>query len=473
MSSSSSSVASSSSSVVPSSSRVSSSSSRVSSSSYSIALSSRTTSSASTPSASCVAQGLSTYTAQEDGSEFLVLCNQGFQDLFLPGSPIQLLNNNFQACTEQCAAAGTSCAGAAFGTFGGSRQQCYLYSKMLSTDAPAYPIVAAVRTSSSDGALSRRQILQNGGFDGTLTPWTSGQAASGSNFTVDSNTALVRLSLATRAANTGADVEDSIRLQQQISDPVEANTAYFTSLDITVEPVQASGNQVSCFITLRSAEGDTYVSRTLGDTAGPRTVYGSGTVQESGIQVMLINALCTGSRDVVVRFDNVAFSAFEPDGSGQGCDTSLLTNGNFDSELPPWTTSQADTSKSASWSVSGGQAIVRWAANTGMNDAPANLAQSIAMPANQLYRITAQLVFTIASGSCSVGFGTEIETLYFVGQIDRTQTLPVTFDGTSEIQASRSIISITCYSPTGGINSVGIDSVALVMNPGAECPAAG
>jgi hypothetical protein len=108
-----------------------------------------------------------------------------------------------------------------------------------------------------------------------------------------------------------------------------------------------------------------------------------------------------------------------------------------------------------------------------MNDAPANLAQSIAMPANQLYRITAQLVFTIASGSCSVGFGTEIETLYFVGQIDRTQTLPVTFDGTSEIQASRSIISITCYSPTGGINSVGIDSVALVMNPGAECPAAG
>jgi hypothetical protein len=103
----------------------------------------------------------------------------------LPGSPISLMNNNFEACTEQCAAAGTSCAGVTFGSFGGSQQLCYLYSRMLASEAPEYPIVAAVRTSNSDGAPGRRQILQNSGFDGTLVPWMSGRTASGSEFTIE------------------------------------------------------------------------------------------------------------------------------------------------------------------------------------------------------------------------------------------------------------------------------------------------
>jgi len=421
---------------------------------------------------------MSTYTAQEDGSEFFVLCNHGFQDLYLPGSPIQLMNNNFQACTEQCAAAGTACAGATFGFFGGSQQECYLYSKMLSAEAAAYPIVAAVRTSSSDGATGRRQVLQNGAFDGTLPPWISGQTSGGSQFMVDNNAATVRMSLATRAANAGTTADDSIILQQEISDTVGANVGYYTSLDVTIAPIlsgppkkrQASNNQVNCFVRLRSAAGDTFVTLPLGDTAGPRTLHGSGTTQEAGIQTILINVDCSGTLDVAVTFDNINFSAFEPDGSGSSCDTSLLTNGNFDSELTPWTLSQG-SSTSASVSVSGGQAIVRFAANTGMNDAPARLTQSIAMPGQDTpYRITAQLIFTIASGSCSVGFATEIETLYFTGQISQSQTLPVSFDDLSEIQASRFALSISCYSPSGGINSVGIDSVALVMNPSEECP---
>jgi hypothetical protein len=395
----------------------------------------------------------------------------------LPGSPISLMNNNFEACTEQCAAAGTSCAGVTFGSFGGSQQLCYLYTRMLATsEAPEYPIVAAVRTSNSDGALSRRQILQNGGFDGTLTPWTSGQTANGAEFRTVDNTAYVRMTL----ANAGADVEDTIVLQQQISDPVGANSAYFTSMDITVEPIftgpaprkrQSSESQVTCSITLRSAEGDTYVSQTLDDTEGPKTVYGSGTVQEAGIQIILINAVCSGSRNVVIRFDNVNFSALEAEISEPGCDTSLLKNGDFDSELAPWTASQGSFN-SASVAVSGGRAVVTWSRNAGAEDDIVRITQSsVAMPGeNQPYRIIAQLIITIASGFCEVGFENELERLYFTGRIEGSQTLSVTYDGFSEVPSSQFAVTVKCYSPDGGINSVGIDSVALVMNPGAECP---
>jgi hypothetical protein len=413
---------------------------------------------------------MSTYTSEQDGSEFLVLCNKGFQALYLPGSPIQLMNNNFEACTEQCAATGTSCAGATFG--GTDQQECYLYYKMLASDAPAYQIVAAVRMSSSDGAPGRRQILQNSGFDGTLTPWTSEPIASGPQFTIVDNTATVRMSLA-----SGANVGEPARLQQQISIPVGANTAYFTSMDITIEPDltgpvprkrQASGGQVSCDVNVQSLGGDYYVAEVLGDTKGPKTIYGSGTTQEAGIQTMVISVVCRGSLDVVVRFDNLAFSVFEPVSSEPGCETSLLTNGNFDSELSPWTFSQ-DASTSASVAVSGGQAVVRFGATTGVNDAPARLTQNITMPVNQAYRITAQLVFTIASSSCSVVFANDLEGLANTDQTNRSQTIPFTFNSASDIQATMFTIAVSCGSPGSGINSVGIDSVALVLNPGAEC----
>jgi len=433
--------------------------------------SSSITSSYSTPSASCVAEDKSGYTSQEDGSEFIVLCNQGFQELHLAGSPIQLMNNNLEACTEQCAAAGTACAGVTFGFFGGEQQQCYLYTRMLASEAPAYPIVAAVRTSNFEGALGRRRILRNGGFDGALSPWTSGQTASGSEFTIKNNAANVVMLLTTRAANNGAAVVDSVTLEQQISDPADANVGYYTSLDITV----TSDRPVECQINVRSvSSGESFFGLFVRNTVGPRTVYGSGTTQLPDVSTILMNVDCNGTRDVEVQLDNLGFWSFEPDNSGSGCDTSLLTNGNFDSSLSPWIPAQGGTSTSATWSVSDGQVIVRWAANTGINDAPATLTQSIDMPGSDTpYRITADLVFTIASGSCSVGFGTEIETLYFNGQTAQSGRVPITYDGISEIQARQFVISITCYSPTGGINSVGIDSIELVMNPGADCPASG
>jgi hypothetical protein len=316
-----------------------------------------------------------------------------------------------------------------------------------------------------------------GRFDGTLAPWTSEPVASGPQFTIADNTATVRMSLAARAASSGTNVEEFAELQQQISNPVGANTAYFTSMDITIEPDltgpvprkrQASGGQVSCGVSVQSLGGDYYVNEVLGDTTGPKTIYGSGITQEAGIQTMLIIVVCRGSLDVVVRFDNLAFSGFEPVSSEPGCETSLLTNRNFDSELSPWTFSQG-ASTSASVAVSGGQAVVRFGATTGVSDAPARLTQEITMPANQAYRITAQLVFTIASSSCSVVFRNDLESLANTDQIGRSQTLPFTFNSASDIQATMFTIAVSCGSPGNGINSVGIDSVALVLNPGAEC----
>lgn len=339
---------------------------------------------------------------------------------------------------------------------------------MLASDAPAYQIVAAVRTTSSEGVPGRRQILRNGGFDGTLSPWISSQTESGSEFTINDDSASVVMSLASGKRALARRALGSIILQQEIIDPAEANLGYYTSLDITV----TSDSPVECQLFVRSVSGggDTYVKLIIPNTGGPMTIYGSGTTQVPGVSTILINVDCVGENDVEIQLDNLSFWSFEKDSSGPSCDTSLLTNGDFDDSLSPWIPSQDGTSASASWSVSDGQAIVLWAANAGLTDSPARLTQSAVIPANLDYRITAQLVFNIASGSCSVVFGTNIERLDNTGQITQSGRRPISYDGFSDVQSSQFYVAVSCYSPAGDANNVGIDSVALVLNPGAKCP---
>ena len=95
------------------------------------------------------------------------------------------------------------------------------------------------------------------------------------------------------------------------------------------------------------------------------------------------------------------------------------------------------------------------------------------MPVKQVYRITAQLVFTIASSSCSVVFANDLEGLANTDQINRSQTTPFVYNDVYDIQATNFTISVSCGSPNGGVNSVGIDSVALILNPDEECPTTG
>jgi hypothetical protein len=376
------------------------------------------------------------------------------------------MNPTLQACTEQCAAQGTQCAGVTFGTFGGSDLQCYLHSKMLASEAPSYPIVAAVRTSNEQGPNVRRDIVDNGGFEGSLSPWTSTSSTSGNQFTVDENAAAARIPSG-----------ESISLSQEIPEPAVGNAAYFFSIDIRISAStppprmrRQATSPVSCQINLQNGLGDTFYGQILGVADGVRTMYGSGTIQQGGISDLVINAQCSGTSDGMVSLDNVFFYVFLTTGdSNPPCSTgaSILQNGGFDTAFPPWTTSQG-SSTSASFSVSGGQANVQYVAGASTDDNPALISQSASIPADTSYKITAGLYLTIsAQGSCAVNFANEFESLYTTGQITTSQRLPVDFDGISDIASSTFAISISCSGP--GVNRVGIDTVGLVVNSGQEC----
>lgn len=413
-----------------------------------------------------MAEDGSTYEAA-DTSQFLILCNRGFEALYLQGSPIQLMIPTLQACTEQCAAQGTQCAGATFGTFGGSDLQCYLYSKMLPSDAPSYPIIAAVRTSNEQGPNVRRDIVSNGGFDEGLSPWTSTLTSTGNQFTVLDHAAVVRLASG-----------DSISLSEQVAEPAVGNAAYFFSMDISISarnPLprwkrQDSTSPVSCQINLQNGLGDTFNGQVLGVADGVRTTYGSGTIQQGGISEIIINVQCSGTSDGVVSLDNIFFYVFLTTGdSNSPCSTgsSILQNGGFDTAFPPWTTSQG-SSTSATFSVSGGQAIVAYAAGASPDDDQAQISQSASIPIDTSYKITADLYITVTSqGSCAVNFVNEFESLYNTGQITTSQNLTVDFDGFSDITSSKFAISISCSGPD--VNRVGIDTVGLIVNSGQAC----
>lgn len=366
---------------------------------------------------------------------------------------------------EQCAGQGTECAGA---TFGGPNQECYLYSKMLAADAPAYPIMAAVRTSNEEGVLNRREILVNGAFDGSLSPWTSGTGNAENQFSANGNAAIVVV-----------PPGDSNTLSQEIEQPAVGNAAYYFFMDVNVgasappprRKRQAQNSPVSCQIDVQNAIGDLFYRQILGvTTAGVNTVYGSGTIRQGGVLNLVVNVQCSGTVNSVIRLDNISFFVFQPTGgSDPNCssDTSILQNGGFDTAFPPWTTSQG-SSTSAQFSVSGGQALVNYVANANTNDDLARIAQSATIPTDTSYLITADLFFTIgAGGSCDVGFGNEFEVLYPTGQITTSQALPIRYDGVSDIASSQFAITISCSGPN--VSRVSIDNVALILNPGQSC----
>jgi hypothetical protein len=332
---------------------------------------------------------------------------------------------------------------------------------MLASEAPSYSIVAAVRISNEQGRDARRDIVENGGFGESLSPWTTSSTSTGNQFTVVD-------SAASALIPSGA----LLSLSQEIPEPAVGNAAYFFSVDIrisaSIQPPrlkrQASTSPVDCQINLQNGLGDTFYSQVLGVADGARTMYGSGTIQQGGISDLVINVQCTGTSDSVVSFDNVLFYVFLTTGdSNPPCSTgtSILQNGGFDTAFPPWTTSQG-ISTSAGFSVSGGQANVEFAAGASAEDDEARIAQSADIPSDTSYKITADLYISITpQGSCAVNFRNEFESLYTTGQITTSQRLPVDFDGISDIASSVFAVTISCSGP--GINRVGIDTVGLIV----------
>ena len=338
---------------------------------------------------------------------------------------------------------------------------------MLPAATPSYPIVAAVRTSNEQGPDVRRNIVQNGGFDGSLSPWTSGSTNTGNQFTIVDG-------VATAIVPSG----DSITLSQEIPQPSVGNDAYFFSMDIrttaSTPPARAkrqtSTSPVSCQINLQNTLGDTFYSQILDVADGFTTMYGSGTIQHAGSSNLVINAQCSGTSDGDVFFDNIFFYVFQASSdSNPDCSSgnSILQNGDFDNSLPPWDVFQG-SSTSASFSVSGGQANIQFTAGASPDDDEAQLKQPADIPNNTGYTITANLYITLTSqGSCLLEFRNEFESLYSTGQISTSQQLPISVDGTSDIASSVFAITLSCSGP--GVNRVGINTVSLVLKSGQNC----
>lgn len=334
---------------------------------------------------------------------------------------------------------------------------------MLTADVPSYPIVAVVRMSSAEGLDNRREIVENGGFDGTLAPWTSGNGStSGNQFTVTDN-------VATCVVPPG----DSNTLSQEIPQPAVGNAGYYFTLDLSLDaPGGGSGtNPASCQIDLQNGVGDLFYRQVIGVNGDIKTVYGSGTVRQGGILNMIVNVECSGAADSVIRLDNVVFYVYQADGGTSpdcsGGNASILVNGNFDTQYLPWTTSQG-SSTSASFSISAGIANVLFAAGASVNDDEARISGSASITTDTNYLLTSDLYFTISEGgSCAVNFRNEFESLYFTGQITNSQSLPLRFEGTSDIASQQFAIGVSCSGP--GENRVGIDDVSLVLNPGQNC----
>lgn len=384
---------------------------------------------------------------------------------------------------EQCAGRGTECAGVTFGEIDELPNQCYLHERMVaSDDAASASVAAAIRTSNEEGLAGRTQTVQNGDFAGSLDPWTSSQRIAGDAFEATNNAAVARLTLASRAADTGAPANEAVFLRQVLGQPVTSNVGYYVTMDVGIELVpepgrrkrQDSSSDVICQIDVQNGLGDFFYGQTLAPFNGIKTESGSGTTQNGGIGNIVINTACEGSADVVVSFANFAFFVFQTTNGPNDCesDVSILQNGNFDSDFTPWTTSQG-SSTSASFYISGGQAIVQFGANRPEGEDDARIAQAVTIPRDTPYTLTADLFFTIPSGYCNVAFRNELEAIYYTGQITSSQRLPVRFDSETEINASEFAITVNCYSAAGAVMRVGIESVALVLIPGQACPTNG
>lgn len=381
---------------------------------------------------------------------------------------------------EQCAGRGTECAGVTFGGIDDLPNQCYLHERMVASDgASSSSVVAAIRTSNEEDLAERRQTVENGDFDGPLDPWISSQRTAVNAFEAKNNAAVARLALASPAADIGAPANEAVFLRQEIGQPVASNTGYYVTMDVSIEVVpdpgrrkrQNSSSDVTCQIDVQNGLGDFFYSQTLTPFTGMRKESGSGTTQNGGVGNIIINAACEGSADIEVSFANFAFFVFQTTNGPNDCepDVSVLQNGNFDSDFTPWTTSQG-SSTSASFSVSGGQAIVQFSANRPEGEDDARIAQAVRIPRDTPYTLTADLFFTIPSGSCNVAFRNELEAIYYTGQVTSSQRLPVRFDSETEINASEFAITVNCYSAAGAFMRVGIESVGLVLNPGQTCP---
>lgn len=345
---------------------------------------------------------------------------------------------------------------------------------MIETYGAAPDVVAAVRETGPGGLLSRRNLVVNGGFDSSLSPWTSSTGDYGAAFVASNGNASALFALnpiRPRQRVKRSHVRSIIlSLTENYADPLMEDSPYFMSLDLGILKSQSSS--VSCQFIIYDGIGDTFYSQFVPNVlTSVRTIYGSGTTTSGSITQLLFYVQCSGSVDITVSLDNAFFGIF-PYSAGTGICTpsgQVLQNSGFDSVFTPWVTSQG-SAVSASFSIDNNRALVSFDVGRGTGDDPARLAQALVIrpsPTYPSYHLYAYLRFERTAGSCSVNFRTDVDQIYNTGQITTTRFLEVNYRGSFGISSDEFWVVLDCY--PGGDARIYVDTVALYIDPDPDC----
>ncbi|OQO10609.1 hypothetical protein B0A48_03907 [Cryoendolithus antarcticus] len=299
---------------------------------------------------------------------------------------------------------------------------------MQESDYPEYAVTAAVRASGPITGPVRKNLITNGRFANGLTSWTS-QNSNSSNITALNGLAAVSMSLASQSSKAnGAAVDSTAILYQTFpsSNYSIAGVQFFLAVTLGV----TVGFNDSCNVVIATGAGDNFYSALYTATTS-RTVYAAGVINYDFNQLTVV-AECVGRTDASLTYTNITLLTYAPSpGSTLNCAVTgnVIVNGGFNTALSPWAVSQTTSAQSAG--VVSGQYVVRYAAGTAPGGSPVLLTQSISVPANEYFTLTADLYFTLGGNGdvCSVRFSDDVETLYATNQIYSSQSVPVSYSG--------------------------------------------
>ncbi|KAK6442385.1 hypothetical protein LTR95_001367 [Oleoguttula sp. CCFEE 5521] len=332
---------------------------------------------------------------------------------------------------------------------------------MQESDHPGYAVTAAVRASGPITGPVRKNLITNGRFANGLTSWTS-QNSNSSNITALNGLAAVSMSLASQSSKAnGAAVDSTAILYQTFpsSNYSVAGVQFFLAVTLGV----TVGFNDSCNVAIATGAGDNFYSALYTATTS-RTVYAAGVINYDFNQLTVV-AECVGRTDASLTYTNITLLTYAPSpGSTLNCAVTgdVIVNGGFNTALSPWAVSQTTSAQSAG--VVSGQYVVRYAAGTAPGGSPVLLTQSISVPANEYFTLTADLYFTVGGNGdvCSVRFSDDVETLYATKQIYSSQSVPVSYSGQFGTNAAAWQIAVTCSGNSA--NAVAFDNVSLSIN---------
>nr|OQO12529.1 hypothetical protein B0A51_16328 [Rachicladosporium sp. CCFEE 5018] len=241
---------------------------------------------------------------------------------------------------------------------------------MQESDYPGYAVTAAVRAS---GPITG-PLLQN---------------SNSSNITALNGLAAVSMSLASQSSKAnGAATDSSATLYQTFpaSNYSVAGVQFFLAVTLGV----TVGFNDSCNVAIGTGAGDSFYSA-LYDATTSRTIYAAGVINYDFNQLAVVSE-CIGRTDASLTYTNITLLTYAPSpGSILSCAATgnVIVNGGFNTALSPWAVSQNTSAQSAG--VVSGQYVVRYAAGTAPGGSPVLLTQSISVPANEYFTLTADL----------------------------------------------------------------------------------